>query len=155
MSRGCRHSVCRWGGGGWAAKQQHERRLLEGWIRVFSGKKKWCKEMTNSAWEVSLSLIIRPRATSAKGCHKVTFFYNPLCPAEECQSFPLTLSFLINGLSSVLVQRDVAWWKTSQLKGLLLFFHLVLSLKDFVFLNGCENHWNPLKPETGFQKYKT
>lgn len=32
--------------------------------------------MTNSVWEVSLSLIIRPSTTHAQGCHKVTFFLN-------------------------------------------------------------------------------
>ena len=43
--------------------------------------------MTNSAWEVSLSLIIPPRATPAQGCHKVTFHLNPLRPAVDCQRF--------------------------------------------------------------------
>lgn len=74
MSRSCRLVVC----GGDKAAQQCEGRLLEGWIRVFCGKKKnkWCKLMTNSAWEVSLSLIIWPSTTHAQGCHKVTFFLN-------------------------------------------------------------------------------
>lgn len=47
--------------------------------------------MTNSAWEVSLSLIIRPRATPAQGCHRVTSSFSPLCPAVDRQRSPRAL----------------------------------------------------------------
>lgn len=93
MSRVAADCVCVW-----------ERKSLGGqtamWRKVARGlnkslqweTNKWCKEMTNPAWEVSLSPIVGPEATRAQGCHKVTpsTSHSVLRGLSECScdSFP-------------------------------------------------------------------
>lgn len=120
-----RFCVCVCGREAWLSKQRCEGKSLEGWIRVLSGKKKkkGCKEMTNSAWEVSLShrstklspvTSHLPRRHTLSRCRSAAF--SSLCD----------LPILIHLLSSV-TGEWVKWNLTT-------YVHLLSSLKIFLYI---------------------